>query len=367
MLAKLDLRVFCLRELVEWIEHCPCSFRGVVYGEDTFASRILSVAHDLGVEDPMDPMDAVEMVEGILADLETAKDDAGRDPWFVERLDFLKVAAEELCVFCVSVENRKTALDLANFEAELSGAKTDHSEYRVDNASVSEFPVHEIDGWSVSSAFEEDIVCKNTFLQAIRKVPGRPRACSVPSWWVPCREEKEEVINRDQLLDVPVASTGVESVLPDVEEVPRGAGRRLSSSVACRRGNPGRRLSPRVACRRGPGRRSNPRVSCRRGAGRRMSTSVSCRRCNAGRTLSPRVACRRGAGRRLSSTIACRRGNAGKRPSPRVACRRRSAGRRQSPRVASRRVLSRAGQALTRAFTRHGGHVFVASWWGANS
>ena len=65
-----------------------------------------------------------------------------------------------------------------------------------------------IDGWCVSSAFEEETVCKNTFLPVIRKVPGRPRACSVPSWWVPFREEKEEVMNRDQLLDVVVASTG---------------------------------------------------------------------------------------------------------------------------------------------------------------
>ena len=66
---------------------------------DTFTSRILSVANDLGVEDPMEPMDAVEMVEGIFADVETAEDDMGRGPWFVERLDLLKVSAEELCVF----------------------------------------------------------------------------------------------------------------------------------------------------------------------------------------------------------------------------------------------------------------------------
>ena len=55
-----------MRELIKWIERCPCSFRGVACGKDTFASRMLSVAHDLVVEDPMDPMDAVEMTEGIL-------------------------------------------------------------------------------------------------------------------------------------------------------------------------------------------------------------------------------------------------------------------------------------------------------------
>ena len=69
-------------------------------------------------------------------------------------------------------------------------------------------------------------------------------------------------MHRDQLLDVPVASTVVKSVLPDVEEVPRGAGRRLSL-VACRRGA-GMRLNPRVACRRGAGRRLRQRVTHRR-------------------------------------------------------------------------------------------------------
>ena len=39
----------------------------VAYGKDSFASRMLGVAHDLGVQDPMDPMDAVEMIDGILA------------------------------------------------------------------------------------------------------------------------------------------------------------------------------------------------------------------------------------------------------------------------------------------------------------
>ena len=32
---------------------------------------------------------------------------------------------------------------------------------------------------------EEEIVIKNTFLQVVRKDPGRPRADSVPSWWRP--------------------------------------------------------------------------------------------------------------------------------------------------------------------------------------
>ena len=53
--------LFCLRELNNWFERCPCSFRGVAYGKDTFASGILSVAHDLGVQDPVDTMRAVEM------------------------------------------------------------------------------------------------------------------------------------------------------------------------------------------------------------------------------------------------------------------------------------------------------------------
>ena len=49
---------------------------------------------------------------------------------------------------------------------------------------VSEFLVreHQIDregdGWP---AYEEEIVCKNTFLQAVRREPDRPRADSVPS------------------------------------------------------------------------------------------------------------------------------------------------------------------------------------------
>ena len=38
--------VFLVRELTKWIERCPCSFRGVAHGKDSFASRILSVAHD---------------------------------------------------------------------------------------------------------------------------------------------------------------------------------------------------------------------------------------------------------------------------------------------------------------------------------
>ena len=59
----------------------------------------------------------------------------GRDPWLVE-IDLLKVAAEELCVVCVRVENCKTELDLANFEAELSGATAVLSGYGEDNASV---------------------------------------------------------------------------------------------------------------------------------------------------------------------------------------------------------------------------------------
>ena len=71
-IAKLDVRAFCLRELVERIKRCPCSFRRVAIGEDTFASHILSMAHDLGGEDPLDPIGAVEMVEGTLADLKTA-------------------------------------------------------------------------------------------------------------------------------------------------------------------------------------------------------------------------------------------------------------------------------------------------------
>ena len=34
---------------------------------------------------------------------------------------------------------------------------------------------------SVSTDLEEDIVIKNTFLEVVRKEPGRPRADSVPS------------------------------------------------------------------------------------------------------------------------------------------------------------------------------------------
>ena len=73
----------------------------------------------------------------------------------------------------------------------------------------------EIDGWSVSSAHEEEIVSKNTFLQVVKKVRGRPRASSVSSWWrlecinesvvevrVPRREETEEVMRR--LVEVPI-------------------------------------------------------------------------------------------------------------------------------------------------------------------
>ena len=65
-----------------------------------------------------------------------------------------------------------------------------------------------------------------TLLQAVRREPRRPRADSVPSWWRPgCinepvvevpvphfREETGELTNRDQLLNVPVASTGVKSL-----------------------------------------------------------------------------------------------------------------------------------------------------------
>ena len=78
--------------------------------------------------------------------------------------------------------------------------------------------VREIDGWSASSALEEETVSKNTFLQVIRKVAGRPRADSVPSWWrSECINESvvevpvphfcdgtEEVMNGDRFLDVPV-------------------------------------------------------------------------------------------------------------------------------------------------------------------
>ena len=139
-MANLDLRQ---REFIKWIQS---SFRGVAFWKGLFASRTPSVAHDLGVQDPMDTVDAVEMVEGILADLETGEDDVGRDLWFVEWLDLLKMAAEGLSVVCVNVENRKTGLGLANIEAELSGAKAVLSEHE-DNASVFEFFVHESDGW----------------------------------------------------------------------------------------------------------------------------------------------------------------------------------------------------------------------------
>ena len=50
---------------------------------------------------------------------------------------------------------------------------------------VSEFPVrehridHEVDGWP---EYEEEIVTKITFLQVVRREPGRPRADSVPLW-----------------------------------------------------------------------------------------------------------------------------------------------------------------------------------------
>ena len=59
------------------------------------------------------------------------------------------------------------------------------SERMMNQDTVSEFPVrghqfdHEVDGWPAN---EEEIVCKNTFLQAVRREPGRPRADSVPLW-----------------------------------------------------------------------------------------------------------------------------------------------------------------------------------------
>ena len=51
--------------------------------------------------------------------------------------------------------------------------------------------------------------------------------------------------------------------------------RRLSSSVACRRGNAGRRLCPRVACRRRVGRRLSLRVACRHWQGIESEGCVS--------------------------------------------------------------------------------------------
>ena len=64
-------------------------------------SRIDGVAHGLGVLGPADNVDAIH---GILADLETAKDDVGRNQWLtrqqrrarVSKLDGLRVAAAEL-------------------------------------------------------------------------------------------------------------------------------------------------------------------------------------------------------------------------------------------------------------------------------
>ena len=63
----------------------------------------VGVARGLGVPDPTD---SVEM--GILADLETAKDDVGLNQWLtrqqrwarVRKLDGLRVAAAELCDSC---------------------------------------------------------------------------------------------------------------------------------------------------------------------------------------------------------------------------------------------------------------------------
>ena len=169
----------------------------------------------------------------------------------------------------------------------------------------------EFDGWP---AYQVEIVCKNIFLQAVRREP----CGSVPSWWRPgcinecvvevpvplLREETEELTNRDQLLDVPVASTGVKSV-DDGEAWPPEFAKYSATTFA----EVVRRLNPRVACRR---------VN----ACRRLSPSVACRRLDDGRSLSLRVECRRlDAGRRLSQRVARGRGSAGRRLSRRVTCR----------------------------------------------
>ena len=99
---------------------------------------------------------------------------------------------------CVRVENCKTELDFANFEAELSGATAVLSGYGEDNASVPDLFMKLAVGVS-RRRFEKEIVCKHTFLQVIRKVPRRPHARYRRGGWH-FREEKEEVTNRDQLL-----------------------------------------------------------------------------------------------------------------------------------------------------------------------
>ena len=49
---------------------------------------------------------------------------------------------------------------------------------------------------NVSTDFEEEIVIKNTFLQVVKREPGRPRACSVPLCWrpVPVHQMFEETV-----------------------------------------------------------------------------------------------------------------------------------------------------------------------------
>ena len=79
-----------------------------------FESRILGVAHGLRV---LDPTDGVAMIEGILANLETTRNDVGREPWCAKKLEGLRFPAAELCGSCVKLENRVTELDLANYES----------------------------------------------------------------------------------------------------------------------------------------------------------------------------------------------------------------------------------------------------------
>ena len=116
-----------------------------------------------------------------------------------------------------------------------------------------------------------------------------------------------------------------------------------------------------AACRCAAGGRLSWRISCWRGAGRSLIWRVACRRGGAGGSRSVRVACWSGVGRRLSPRVTC--------PSTK-SC---TAGTDSrvfalwKPHDWGRRGTKSCAAALTRAFTRYVGQVYVASykisWW----
>ena len=67
----------------------------------------------------------------------------GRDPRFLDRLDLLKVAAEEICVVCVREVRTARRSWIWRILRQSFLVLKQSFRYGEDNAGVSEYPVHE--------------------------------------------------------------------------------------------------------------------------------------------------------------------------------------------------------------------------------